>query len=372
MTTTPKVLILTLLAGHLPAAPVTFLRVPDGGIQPQVVVDAQRTTHLIYFKGDARQGDIFYLRSADGGATFSAPMRVNSQPGSAIAAGAIRGAQIAAGKGVHVAWNGAAGGHHGAPMFYTRLNEAGTAFEPQRNLMQRTMALDGGGSVTADTAGNVYVAWHGAAHGAMKGEAERAVWVARSTDAGKTFAPESPAWAESTGACACCGLRGFADRKGAVYMLYRSAMANVNRDIYLLVSRDAGKSFRGSLLHKWEINACPMSSMSFAEGAAGVVGAWETQGQIYWTRVDGGAPALIAAPGDVKGRRHPFVAVNRGGETLLVWTEGTGWQKGGGFAWQVFDRQGRPTAEKGQAPGIPVWSFAATFVRPDDGFTVVY
>ena len=42
-------------------------------------------------------------------------------------------------------------------------------FEPQRNLMQETFALDGGGSVAADAEGNVYVAWHGSAKGSAKG-----------------------------------------------------------------------------------------------------------------------------------------------------------------------------------------------------------
>jgi DNA-binding beta-propeller fold protein YncE len=43
-------------------------------------------------------------------------------------------------------------------MLYARLDDAGTAFEPQRNLIQVAAGLDGGGSVAADQAGNVYVA----------------------------------------------------------------------------------------------------------------------------------------------------------------------------------------------------------------------
>src|SRR6202043_3016131 len=83
-------------------------RVPDGGLQPQAVVDNQGTVHLIYYKGDPGHGDIFYVRSNDWGANFSAPVRVNSQPGSAVALGSIRGARLAVGRGgrVYVAWNG--------------------------------------------------------------------------------------------------------------------------------------------------------------------------------------------------------------------------------------------------------------------------
>src|SRR5713226_5096417 len=148
------------------SAPVQLVRTPNGGIQPQAVVDDQGILQLIYFKGKAGAGDIFYLRQKPGEETFSKPIQVNSQPGSAIAVGTIRGAHLAVGrKGrAHVAWNGSRnaekGTHPGAPMLYSRLNEAGTAFEPERDVMSETAILDGGGSVAADNEGNVYVMWH--------------------------------------------------------------------------------------------------------------------------------------------------------------------------------------------------------------------
>src|SRR5262249_61714565 len=133
---------------------------------------------------------------------------------------------------------------------YTRLNDDGTAFEEQRNLMRETEVPDGGGTVAADDAGNVYVVWHGQRKG-DRGEEKRKVWVARSTDDGKTFSVEAPAWAEPTGVCPCCSTRAFADHKGVVYILYRSATAQVNRDTYLLVSDDHGKAFQEAFIHKW-------------------------------------------------------------------------------------------------------------------------
>lgn len=56
-------------------------------------------------------------------------------------------------------------------MLYTRLNDAGDGFEPQRNVIQKRPGLDGGGSIAADAEGNVYVAWH--APNVNKGEVER-------------------------------------------------------------------------------------------------------------------------------------------------------------------------------------------------------
>ena len=87
---------------------VTLVRVPGGGIQPQVAVDENGAVHMIYYQGDPQNGDLYYVGSRDGGATFSTPLRVNSAPGSAIAVGNIRGGHLAIGKNgrVHVAWNG--------------------------------------------------------------------------------------------------------------------------------------------------------------------------------------------------------------------------------------------------------------------------
>ena len=71
----------------------------EGGIQPQAVVDDAGILHLIYFKGDPAAGDLYYVRSSPGTTEFTKPIRVNSQPGSAVAVGTIRGGQLALGRG---------------------------------------------------------------------------------------------------------------------------------------------------------------------------------------------------------------------------------------------------------------------------------
>ncbi len=361
-----------------PSHKVNLMRVPNGGIQPQVAVDAAGAVHMIYYKGDPGHGDLYYVRSRDG-ATFSAPLQVNSQPGSAIAAGNIRGGHIALGKDgrVHVAWNGSrslTGKMGQEPMWYTRINNAGTAFEPQRNVIHTAYGLDGGGSLAADNAGNVYVVWHAPAPG-TEGEGNRRVWIARSTDNGATFEREKPVWDRATGACGCCGLNAFADRKGTLYVLYRSATEVVHRDIYLVVSKDRGQTFEGTDVSQWNVGACVMSSEAFAQAPAGVLAAWETEKQAYYGRVDpvtGKMSAPVAAPGAGGNRKHPAVAGNTQGESLFAWTEGMGWSKGGSLAWQLYDKSGQPAAERGQAPGVPAWSLIAAFARPNGGFTIVY
>lgn len=366
---------------------VTLVRVPNGGIQPEAVIDASRTLHLLYFAGAPAAGDLFYVTSRDFGRTFSTPIRVNSQPGSAIATGTIRGGHIAIGRNgrVYVTWNGSgaaqprgvsnpADGRPTAPFLYTRSNPEGTRFEAQRNLTSRGYFVDGGGSVAADGKGNVYAAWHAAPVDGSPGEEHRVVWVSRSSDDGATFAQERPAWREPTGACGCCGLQIFST-PGALYVLYRSATAKTHRDIFLLRSTDQARTFQGARVQPWEIAACPMTSMSLATSGNRMFGAWETAGQVYYGQLDAegvGIPNPRPAPGDGQNRKHPRLATNTDGDVLFVWTEGTAWARGGSLAWQVFDRSGQLTDVKGANPGIPMWSFAAAVARPDSGFVILY
>lgn len=362
----------------LPA--VTLTRVPNRGIQPQVAVDRMGTVHVIYFHGEPAHGDIFYVRMDKGKETFSKPLQLNSTPGSAIAIGNIRGPQIALGKNgrVHAAWNGsdkAIKGPHGeVPLLYARLNDSGTAFEPERNVIHAAYGLDGGGSVGADDKGNVYVAWH-APKPDVKGEENRCVWVAHSADEGKSFASEKQAFSKPTGACGCCGMKAFVDGKGEVYCLYRSASERVHRDMWLLTSDDHGNRFQGENLHPWETGMCPMSMESFCQSGDRVLATWETADQVYFAQVDpksGQRSTPVSPPGDANRRKFPVMATNERGQMILVWTEGMGWQKGGSVAWQLFEEAGKPLGKLGRADGVPTWSLVAVFARPDGSFVIIY
>lgn len=366
------------------AAEVSVIRTPDGGIQPQVVVDSAGTVHLIYYKGKDGAGDVFYVKQKPGESTFSKPIRVNSRAGSAIAAGTIRGAQLAVGKNsrAHVIWNGGGGAEKVkvaekeiTPLVYARMNDAGDGFEPERNLITYAAGLDGGSSIAADRFGNVYAMWHASKPGAEEGEEGRVVFVARSGNEGKTFMPEMPAIAEKTGACGCCGMKSFADENGAVYILYRGALEMVNRDQILAVSPRPGAPFKIVNKHAWKVESCPMSSAFFIPiNGGGAVAAWETSGQVFFAPVDPATMSIgkiTSPPGTVK-RRHPVAVRNSKGETLLAWSEGTSWAKGGTAVWQVFDAKSAPALEQGRGENLPVWSMVAAYAKPNGDFVVIY
>jgi hypothetical protein len=281
---------------------------------------------------------------------------------------------------VHVVWNGSStadpkppvrdGQKPGMPLLYAHTTRSGSAFEPQRNLMTSTRHLDGGSSVAADSAGNVFVAWHGNALDGPEGEQARRVWLARSSDDGGTFSPEVTISPAETGTCGCCGLR-IAASGHNVQVLYRAATQMVHRDIHALRSSDRGRTFTAGKVDEWEIGACPMSSMTIVPGDNALY-AWEHDGQVAFRAEGGRAVEPTAADTQVASarRKHPRLAVGKGGAVLMAWATGTGWNKGGAVGWQLF-ADGAPLGEVQARDGLPVWSFPAV-AAVGDRFVLLY
>lgn len=361
------------------AGRVSFWRLPNGGIQPQTAVDSKGNAHIIYFKNGGAEGvgNLYYVRMTANSSSASEPIRINNKENSAGSMGTVRTAQLAIGKDdrVHVVWNGLGPkGSNGYPttyQAYTRLNDAGTAFEPQRDVMTWAKGLDGGGSVAADKTGNVYVTWHALAN--AKDEAGRAVFITHSSDNGATFTRETQANPEPTGACACCGMRAYVDSKGILYILYRAAGNKVNRDTMLLVSRDQGKTFSEQLLDRWKIGGCPMSTYSLYEINSGILASWETKDRIYFGSINP-LDLSMSSPVEIAGssQKHPFITAASNGQALLVWTEGTGWQRGGSLNWQLNDKDGKLLTSGKKQDAIPVWGLSTAYAKRDGSFVIVY
>ncbi len=147
--------------------------------------------------------------------------------------------------------------------------------------------------------------------------------------------------------------------------------------MYLLVSVDDGEHFDSQRIDDWEVGACVMSSAGLLASPTAMYAAWETKNEVKFARIDGQSSLVLVQPTrpvtNDQPRKHPVLARNSQGQSLLVWTEGTGWQKGGAVAWQMFDSSGHPLTESaGRQDNLPVWSFPAVFAESDGHFTIVY
>jgi len=371
------ILFLVALLALAPTAPprVVVVDTPAHGIQPQAVVDRHGVLHVIYFSGDPGHGDLYYVWRNPGESTFSSPVRVNSEAATVLATGSIRGGQLAVGRDgwIHAAWHSTPpikdGVMQAAPMWYARMRGSARAFEAQRAVGQHLKGMDGD-SIAADDRGNVYIVWHAA--GDVEGEAHRRIYASRSLDDGAHFDPDRSI-TDAGGACGCCGLRAAIDSRDRLNVLYRAATDDVHRDATWVSVGSRGPSVPVPL-HPWELRACPMSLFALANDGAGMFAAWETAQQIYYATLDPdhmtASPAVAIAGSGV--RRLPSVAVNRAGDRLIAWTEGTAWARGGTLAWELQDSRGKVIASASNAGAVPVWGLVAVATERDGSFIILH
>src|SRR5262245_14671140 len=98
--------LMAVLLGVVPVAPqaptraerVRLARIPEGGIQPQAIVDSNGI-ELLFFRGAPAAGELFVARSTDGAKSFSAARAVNGATSRAIATGTVRSAKFVLGRG---------------------------------------------------------------------------------------------------------------------------------------------------------------------------------------------------------------------------------------------------------------------------------
>ena len=116
---------------------------------------------------------------------------------------------------------------------------------------------------------------------------------------------------------------------------------------------------------------CPMSSASISEAGKEVLVAAETHGRVFFIRVDRDSGQVSDPISPEKPAKYPVALANERGDTLFVWAEGAGWNRGGSVAYEVFNESGT-TLEKSRVDGLPAWSLPTAFVERSGNFTVVY
>tara|TARA_R110002012_G_scaffold304752_2_gene508438 strand:+ start:4170 stop:5291 length:1122 start_codon:yes stop_codon:yes gene_type:complete len=354
---------------------IYHIELPEGAIQPLSMSDTEGFIHLIYYQGDPASGNLFYCRFDESSRKLSDPIRVNGKDSSAIAVGTIRGAQMAIGRGdlVHVIWNASSAAtlavHDSAmvtPLLYARMADDKKHFEPEANLIQTHWGLDGGSAIATDEKGNIYVSWH--ATGNEPGEENRRVYLRKSEDDGRTFSDELAINDPLVGACGCCGMHLTSDNNGHVLALYRSAGERKHRDIHL-IDFDDDNTLSESVIDKWELEACPMSSISSGRSGNMLAFTWQTAGEVFYQFAKAQSP-VRSPEKQANGAKHSKIAISDNDHYLIAWTEGTGWNKGGDLAWELRDEAGKLLESGKKDNAIAVWSFPAVVAGKNNAFYI--
>jgi hypothetical protein len=340
---------LALVCAQAVAAPeVRVVEIPGGGGVPDAETGADGTIHLVWVKAD----DVWYAKSTDDGRTFSEPLRVNSESGTAHPPNMFRGPDVAVGRNgmVHVIWYNNAFQRKRPKdewgVSYARLEAKASAFTPTRNLNH--LPSDGY-SLAADEGGKVAVIY-------MAGK----VNLLTSQDDGETFA--APREIDAADPCECCASRATFGASGSLLAFYRDKAKNV-RDMFVISGPVTANDFTRTRLSStpWAIAGCPMTGESLTRAGAGFIAAWETKGRVGFARLDAkgtpiSEPEIEVAPMG----KFPIALANEDGFVCVSWKEGSE------LNFRFFDRDNRPLGEPGSVPASSGDRHAGVVARSGD------
>ena len=153
----------------------------------------------------------------------------------------------------------------GSDIQYVRSTDGGVTFSPPVSVV----GDDAGGvqdfpSLAVDSNNVLYIAWVDG-RDIRKGTSNTdQIYMTKSTDGGASFA--EPKRASNMpggigGSCECCNTSTAVSPDGDVYIAFRSNMENI-RDVFVARSRDGGETFGTAIRaasESWELFACPMA-----------------------------------------------------------------------------------------------------------------
>ena len=298
-------------------------RIDDDGRQPQAAVAADGRVYVAY----AKDGAIYCVASQDGGKPFAAPVKVGDPKKMPV--GMRRGPRVAAMERAVVitAISGELGGGKDGDVVAWRSDDGGSTWAPMDKPLNTVAAAarEGLHGMAAGPGGQVFCVWLDLRNAGRGGGTE--VWGARSEDSGRTWSRDFLVYrSPEKSVCQCCHPSvAYGPDGKTVAVMFRNELSG-KRDMYLVQSRDGGRTFGKAQklgAGTWALNACPMDGgmVAYAAGdddgaerAAAPLSAWRREARVF-----------LAVPGrrerELGGGQQPWVAAGPGG-SYVVWITG--------------------------------------------------
>lgn len=277
--------------------------------QPQAAMSSDGVIHVTWGRGDF----VEYSQSRNGGASFENETQAFRVPN--LSLGMRRGPRIAATRSgiVITAIGGKAGKGKDGDIWAWRSADNGVKWHgPVRVNDAADSAREGLHAMASGPDGSIWCVWLDLRN--QKTE----LYAARSRDAGETWEQNQCVYRSPGGSvCECCHPSVYVTET-CVHILFRNSIAG-DRDMYLLTSRDGGRSFpepRKLGTGTWKLDACPMDG-----GMLGVAGdgtpltVWRREGRVYLDASDGLSEVQLGSG------QQPWVTVTPQGP-YIVWTAG--------------------------------------------------
>lgn len=318
---------------------------------PWLAADGNRLAVAWGARGAGGATDVYLAVSADLGATFGAPVRVNHSAGEARLGGDLPPRVVFAGgaraRELQVLWTARA--DERTRIVVARSNDGGRTFAPPRMLESAGAPGDRGWpALAAGAAGQpshaIWLDHRGLAdaaapakehqHGASASQPSHD-GVAMAQRSGLFYRSLDPGGQErelTRGVCYCCKTALTVASDGAIYAAWRHVYPGNLRDIAFATSRDGGKTFAAPQrvsADGWQLDGCPDDGPALAPGTGGAVHlVWPTlvsQPDAYKAIFYAGARAgkafgariRVSPEGD--NANHPQIAVSAKNEIAVLW-----------------------------------------------------
>lgn len=285
-----------LLSVHLIPQTAIDYRQPQMAASASLVAVTFGSTDTIYFSG-----------SLDRAKTFSAPVKVAGA--GALALGMHRGPRIAVTRDA-VVISAIAGGE----LLTWRSLDGGKTWKAGPRISDQAQAArEGLHTMAATPDGKVFAAWLDLRN-LVPGKPGTELWGSYSTDSGATWSKNFAVYKSPGGTiCQCCHPSALFDSAGNLEVMWRNALDG-NRDLYMARSTDGGRTFGTAEklgAGSWHLDACPMDGGGLAQGANGkIITAWRREKGVYMAP-EGGAETLLQEgknPAIAAGSEGVFVA----------------------------------------------------------------
>ena len=278
--------------------------------EPVTAAAPDGSFYVAWVNHDAKQADVMLAHFDGDGKMRGSPVRVNRQPGVATA---WRGDQpsmaVASDGSVYVVWTARveAGGQHGTDLYLSVSNDRGQSFGSEVKVNDdKAPGAHGMHSLAVAKDGRIYVGWldernvskpepSTKAEGHHM-ESNRDLFLAYSTDGGRTFSANRKV---ATEACPCCKTSLAVSPDGTLYAGWRQVLPGNFRHIAVVSSKDGGASFSSPVIvsdDRWVLQGCPVSGPSLSVDNAGSL-------KVLWYAAgEGNAPGLYVSESRDNGR----------------------------------------------------------------------
>ncbi|HEY0321039.1 MAG TPA: sialidase family protein [Pyrinomonadaceae bacterium] len=358
------------------SAPLKLSTSNADAAEPAMAAAGDGSVYVVWVEhAQKMQADVMLTRLDQNGSAVSEPVRVNPRAGEASAWRGDPPTIATASDGtIYVGWTGRPSAEgHATDILLSASRDRGRTFEPPVKVNDdKGAVVHGMHSLAVDEKGRIFLAWLDERNVKMempgekgkmdehKMEANREVFVASSTDGGRTFSQNLLVARE---ACPCCKTAITVGGDGRLYVAWRQVLPGNYRHIAVSSSTDGGQTFSEPVIasdDKWMIAGCPVSGPALVTASDNWLRVlWYSAGEagspgLYWSESRDGGKTFTSRKGLVEGTAFgtPRLIMGPGNTLTAVWESN---QKGASkIVVARLDNTGAPVASEipsqGQLP----------------------